>query len=134
MLFENIIYGQFQYPLASGGYQPGRDMEQPGADGVGFLAQCLASGEPGHPDHEVVGQDAGLEEGGVSPEVRGADAACGNLIFRPFDQVFAGGTFAITLVDFPGGKAQIGHVAKELVDGLRKQETLGFLPYQYPHG
>ena len=48
--------------------------------------------QPHHPDHQVVRQDAALEDGGISPKGAGADGAGSHLRLAPGDPIFTGGS------------------------------------------
>ena len=52
-------------------------------------------GQPHHPDHQVVRQDAALENGGIGPEGAGADGAGSHLTLAQGDPVLTGGSLTI---------------------------------------
>lgn len=71
--------------------------------------------QPHHPGHQVVRQDAALENGGIGPEDACADGAGSRLTLAPGDPVFTGGSLTIQLMNMPGSMGEIRHIAKELI-------------------
>ena len=55
-------------------------------------------GQPHHPDHKVVRQDAALKNSGIGTEGTGADGAGSHLTLAPGDPVLTGGSLAVQLV------------------------------------
>ena len=66
-----------------------------------FFMKTFLGSQPHHPDHQVVCQDAALENGGIGPEDAGADGAGGHLALAPGDPVFTGGSLTIQLMNMP---------------------------------
>jgi len=56
------------------------------------------------------------------------------VILAPFYPILAGGSLAITLMDFPWADLQIRHIAKELILGQRKESPLGFYINKLSYG
>ncbi|MFH1602844.1 MAG: hypothetical protein ABIH03_02940 [Pseudomonadota bacterium] len=50
-------------------------MNKPGSNRSRFFMKTFLGSQPHHPDHQVVRQDAALENGGIGPEDAGADGA-----------------------------------------------------------
>jgi hypothetical protein len=93
----------------------------------------LLGSKPHHPNQQIIGQDAGLEQGGISPKILRQNTPRGHLVFAPFDPILAGRPFPVKFVGFPKGKVKVRYIAKELIFYLGKQESLGVFLNQLAH-
>ena len=97
-------------------------MDQKHADCVGLFSETIFIVEPHHPNQQIVGQDAGLEDGGVGPKILCQNASGGHLPLAPFNPVFTGPPLAVVLVAGPGTQIHICYVTKIIVLGLCNAE------------
>lgn len=89
---------------------PKKPYGKPNLQSVTFLGS-----QPHHPDHQIVCQDAVLENAGICQEDTGADGAGNHLTLAPGELVFTGSSLAIQLMTAQRNMGKIRHIAEELI-------------------
>ena len=130
-VLKGITSSQSQDPLSIGQQQPGRQIYQPGSEGIGpFGPAMLIQNKTLKPEHNVVCQDRGLKQCMIGPELMNQHGAESHLILAGADEVLSHGSFVIETLQLKGRPRQVGDPKAVFINRFRKEQTFCLDPLQ----